>query len=287
MKIIRANNIPATTLLCFSGGFIMNPRFFSIIKNVQLWIAVITTNLIMSASMVINDIYDMEIDRINSPHRPLITGEVSKKVAIGLTVCLIGCAEIISILFLKRGLQNIVHFSVLFVLLYTPFLKRIIFIKNLSCATIVAFSLFFTGLTSFRGENILDDVRFSVLKMVCSLIFCGSFTNEIILDIRDIEGDSSQGIKTVPVIFGKNMSFLICYIFWYFTILMNVYNLAISQSVIVCGVLCMILNPQLGYLYDVFRKNATKDAIKHYLNRSNRTLVLILFYLCGISYKMK
>jgi 4-hydroxybenzoate polyprenyltransferase len=288
LKLIRAKNIPATTFLCFSGGWIMNPSV-RLFQNNHFWISTLITNLIMSASMAINDIFDMEVDRINSPERPLITGEVSKKEAVRYTVGLLGLAEILGIRYLPLVLQYIIHFATIFTLIYTPVLKRILFVKNLSCGVIVAFSLFFTGISSLPNESlilvntILQNPRFPILQTGISLIFSGSVTNEILLDIRDSEGDAKQGILTIPNTFGKMQAFFIVYMTWYITILINTVKMTISQNIVVGGILSMILYPQLVYLHWVYRRRISNEAIQHYLNQSNRTMIFFLFYLCFLS----
>jgi len=41
-----------------------------------------TMFFLMGSAFVVNDLLDIEIDRINAPHKPLITGEMSEKSAI-------------------------------------------------------------------------------------------------------------------------------------------------------------------------------------------------------------
>lgn len=292
LKLIRANNIPATTFLCFSGGFIMNPYFIPLFQNNYFWISTLITNLIMSVNMVINDIFDIEVDRINSPERPLITGEISRKEAIGYTIGLLGLVEAISMCFLNIRSQLIINSAILFTLIYTPILKRILFVKNLSCATIVAFSLFFTGISSFDEKSIflvkdiLQNPRFHILYTAISLIFCGSFTNEILLDIRDSEGDAKQNILTLPNTFGNMNAFFIAYLTWYFSIIINILKMIKYQNVITGGILCMILYPQLIYLQRVYIKRISNKSIQVYLKQSNRTMISMLLYLCIISYRL-
>ena len=90
LKLMRVNSIPPTFLLCFSGGWIINPSLPMLAKSVPFIVSTINTLLITSASMVMNDIYDVKIDRINSPHRPLVNGEVTMKEAYLLTFLLLG-----------------------------------------------------------------------------------------------------------------------------------------------------------------------------------------------------
>ena len=109
LQITRAKSvIPPALLLCFSGGWLMNP---SLIQPLAFYVATIDTILVMSASMVINDIYDIEMDKINSPARPLITGAITKNEAYFTTFLLLITSEYLNIKFLPSNLQPIVHFS--------------------------------------------------------------------------------------------------------------------------------------------------------------------------------
>ena len=67
-------------------------------------------------------------------------------------------------------------------------------------------------------------------------------------------------------------------------IILNILKMIKYQNVVSGGILCTILYPQLVYLEKVVTRKISKDAIQIYLKRSNRTMVLILLYLCVLSY---
>ena len=261
----------------------MNPSILELLKSTPLIISIINIILITSSSMIINDIFDIEIDKINSPNRPLVTGAISKKEAILYSTVLLGICEILSIRFLPRNLRRIIDLSILFILFYTPILKKIVFVKNLSCATVVSFSLFFTGIVTMKLPFSIHPNR-DILISACSIIFSGSLVNEIVLDIRDIEGDSSQGIRTIPVIYGKDRSLLIVYFIWYYTILSNFIYLTYSRNIIISGILLRILYPQLIVVNEIYRNIYLEYPIKQYFSRSNKTMIILLIYLCGLSF---
>jgi 4-hydroxybenzoate polyprenyltransferase len=51
----------------------MHPSFTFLMGSIPFLISSLTTLLVMSSAMVINDIYDLPIDRINHPKRPLVS----------------------------------------------------------------------------------------------------------------------------------------------------------------------------------------------------------------------
>lgn len=188
-KIIRSRNILPTLFLSFTGGYIQKT-----LRTPQFAISTAITALIMSTSMILNDLFDVELDRTNNPRRPLITGEVTKREAITYAASMI-----IAILALKTRLppshlRTITEGAIITITLYTPVLKRIPFVKNLACASLVAFSLFFAG-NSLRPTP--------VLQLATQHLFVGSLYNEILLDMCDKVGDKANGVYTLPVLFGE------------------------------------------------------------------------------------
>ena len=197
-RLIRANNIIPTTLLCTTGGWLANPSLKALFTSPAFYVSTLVTLFIMSASMVINDIFDYPIDRINNPTRPLITGEVSRIEAIVLSAILFISTEILSFLYLPKSLYLILQFAILNVVLYTPILKRIPLIKNLACSGMIAFAPIFTGLSVINANANIE-----LLIILARLVFFGSLQIELLLDICDREGDKINRIRTIPVLFGK------------------------------------------------------------------------------------
>ena len=273
-KIIRPNNILPTLALSFFGGLIINS---SQLKSKQFIVSTINTLLIMSSSMIINDIYDIEIDKINNPERPLITGEVTIKEAILYIIFLLGVAEYLSLKYLKSNLQWIIHFAIIKINIYTPILKKIVLIKNISCALLVSFSIFFTGLSVINLE-LLKNSNFAIFLIALNLVFFGSFTNEIILDIRDYNGDKEQNINTIPTVFGKKFSWIFVNIVLYLNL---IYNNFLLKSIALLYNFIMI--PQLIYLNDIKKCNYSNYSINKYMKQSNYTLFSLLLYLIFLS----
>ena len=80
-------------------------------------ISTINTILIMSSSIIINDLYDINIDKINNPNRPLVSGVVSKTEAIIYTLSLLSSAEYLNIVYLSQSFQWIIHLAILNIIL--------------------------------------------------------------------------------------------------------------------------------------------------------------------------
>ncbi|KAL7510257.1 hypothetical protein ACHAXN_007245 [Cyclotella atomus] len=106
--------------------------------------------------------------------------------------------------------------------LYTVHLKPRTFIKNWSCAGLVALSPVTSGLAAwtvlvdthgFGASNNVVDAVVSLGRMVCSplsylvvALFAGITSREILMDITDYESDGRAGIQTIPVKYGTRVA---------------------------------------------------------------------------------
>ena len=278
LTLIRPQNILPTTVLCFSGGWIMNPSFVNLIKTKSFVIATLSTLLIMSCSMVLNDLFDIAVDKINNPMRPLITGEITKKEAILLSLGLLSIAEILSFVYFPKLLQYIIHAAILNIISYTPIFKKIPIIKNISCASLISFSVIFTGLAA--NVNIMGKIDY--LMTFVRLLFFGSLYNEIILDIRDYDGDKMNGINTIPVIFGKDITLGVLFMITDINILWNTFALYKLYGSAVACILPILCNQLLVNLYFIKKQNYSVNSLAHSIQMSFQSLYSILLYLCII-----
>lgn len=203
LRLIRHKNIAPTLAISVAGGWIANPSPAFLIKPEFLASCAITI-AIMSSSMILNDIADYNIDLVNNPGRPLVNGEITRRRAWFYVAALFAASEFLSVKFFSKTLQRIVHAVLFAVSIYTPVLKRITFIKNLTCASIIGFSIWFAGLTATNGA--IPDKNSELLGIVARLLFMGSLNNEIFLDMRDVEGDRIHNIPTIPVSYGLDFA---------------------------------------------------------------------------------
>lgn len=270
IRLTRPKNIPATIVLGLAGAHIMNP--FSITKT--LAIQCIESTLIMSNSMILNDICDVELDRINNHERPLIKGTIKKEEAIMFSIVLSAITEAINVLYLPKHLRWIIHGALVYIHLYTPVLKKIPVIKNIACAVLVAFSVVFSGLTS--PERVFQSPNRWVLYIMTNAIFGGSWTNEILLDIRDVMGDKANGIRTLATLYGKETAWTIVNMLLYINVWMNTTALVYlgMPSFFYIG----IMVPQFYMLNKVEKNKFSNTSIQTYLNYTTKTMFALLIY---------
>jgi geranylgeranylglycerol-phosphate geranylgeranyltransferase len=229
--------------------------------------------------MIINDIFDLEIDKINNPSRPLVTGQLTKKEAIIYNCLLVGISEFLSLKYLTPKSILYVNLALLNITIYTPILKRILFIKNVSCAFLVSFSLFFAGLANTNGLP-LNHKSNSLLWIAARTIFFGSLFNELLLDMHDYEGDKLNNISTIPVVFGMNTSWVLATIIMKINILWNSLRIMYFFNYHYGMMFLVILSPLLYSLKHIKQTEFFKDSISVAIKNSNAPLFMLLLYLC-------
>ena len=279
LKLVRYKNILPTTLLSFTGGYIIQPSITTLLHNPSFLIGILNTVLIMCSSMIMNDLFDMKVDKINNPKRPLITGQVTFREALVTNIAIIGTIHGLTYTFLSSELRTMIHLAILNITLYTPILKKALFIKNLSCASLVGFSIYFAGLTA-RTFNTPTYLQNQLLDIATRTIFFGSLFNEILLDIRDSPGDLQNGIRTIPNVFGINNALkfakwiLHINVFWNLFHLIQLFHWRTGLIYILC------FTPIFKNLYKTRTEEMTTEMIQKTVNETNMPLFGILLYLC-------
>lgn len=209
------------------------------LRRPQMIIVALALLLTSATSMVVNDYYDARsgVDARNlltqalqksSGHggettyshldKPLATGDVPMVVAkrflsylySALMICLTAVPGVAS--------RLTVVLAAMLTFWYTQHLKPRTWLKNVSCAGLIALSPFTSGsaalhlvLESAGGGNgigvgsSIGPAMASLWRLVLTL-FSGFMSREIIMDVCDYEGDREAGVRTVPVKYGKRFA---------------------------------------------------------------------------------
>ncbi len=150
-------------------------------------LAALATTLISTGGFVINDILDLDIDRINRPDRPLAAGKVSLQTAWALCLgCTLAGMVLAFMVSLAAGL--VATFIALGLFLYSYDLKRRFLTGHLTIAAMGAALLPFGAVVA--GE--ITPVIYSAL-----FVFPAFFAREVLKTVPDYEGDRAAGITNL------------------------------------------------------------------------------------------
>ncbi len=160
---------------------------------------------VSASAMVLNDIFDIEIDKVNAPTRPLPSGRMSKGEAY---LCYFILAFLGLFFSTFTGIDSfLVAFSgILVSALYDYKLKVTGFLGNFSVA-------FATSLPFLYAFTIVDEANPTVL-VFWGMVFLSVLAREIVKDIADIEGDRIKNARTIPLIYGVRRAAQIAFLLY-------------------------------------------------------------------------
>ncbi len=194
LKIMRPSNVFITGLTIFVSVLIFGRNDPNILK--LAFIAGIVGSLIDAGGNIINDFFDVEIDKINKPNRPIPSGLIKRETALSLyfltTISGLGLG-----LLLNKLSLSIALLSAVIIFLYSFKLKRIPLFGNFTVALMTGFAFIFAG-------SVVDNFKDVIFPFLFALLI--NFSREIVKDIEDIEGDLKAGIKTFPILAGVGAS---------------------------------------------------------------------------------
>ncbi len=150
--------------------------------------------LIVGGANVINDVFDIEVDRVNAPDRPLPSALVSTSFARALSLLLFSSGAALSAAIgPAAGLFALAQVGVLTV--YGRYSKKMGLAKNPVFAAYCASVVVFAGVVAGRANGFL-----AVMTACC---FFMMMAMEIVKDIPDAVGDAAAGATTLPIRLGE------------------------------------------------------------------------------------
>lgn len=172
---------------------------------------VLASVLIAAAGYIINDYFDLNIDRINKPGKNVLNTLISRRWAIlwHVVFSFLGVlATALAVSFQKWYLiiANVV--CVLLLWLYSTSFKRRAVIGNLVISLMTAWSvlILFFAKVPFASAFLAGDERtvkfFRVAFLYAGFAFVLSMIREAVKDVEDMEGDRRYGCTTLPIIAG-------------------------------------------------------------------------------------
>jgi len=203
----------------------------------------LTAFLLLAGTMVFNDIQDVQVDRVNSPDRPIPSGRVTIQQAYGLSLVFSALALISS---LVLGLFTFLTALAAFGLMayYNTRGKKTGLLGNAVVSFNVALPFFFGGLA-------VNSLR-PLLFIFFLLAFLANTAREVAKGIADVAGDSSKGIMTIAVTQGPRRASQIVAAFFVVAVLLSFLAPVLDQKVSLFYYPGVVI-ADLGFLYSSYR----------------------------------
>lgn len=228
IKITRPLNCIIAGLSIFLAGYLSNN--YSIILNDMLLLS-LAGIFVTAAGNIINDIYDIEIDKINRPNRPLPSNILSLNFAKIFYSFLILLSIFLSS-FVNIYALIIVIFSNAIIFLYSYKLKSIALVGNFTVS-------FFTGLSFIYGGVAGNYIHLTFLPAFFAFLI--NFIREIVKDCEDLEGDKKLQLKTYPILFGYKNSIKLINFFITILIFSCLYLIYTKKDIYVTFIITIVI----------------------------------------------
>jgi geranylgeranylglycerol-phosphate geranylgeranyltransferase len=209
IRLMRPVNCTMMGFAVLVGAVLASPQLGSL-NWLNILFGFLTGFTFCAAAMVINDYYDRKIDAINEPHRPIPSGIIKPKEALGFVVVLSAVG------FVFAGLVSAVCFvvaaaSLAITATYLTVGKRSGLPGNFLVSACVAIPFIYGSITAI-GTVGLNVVLFA------SMAFLSNTGREITKGIVDVKGDSVEGVKTLAVRFGEKNAAVTAVVFYIFAV---------------------------------------------------------------------
>lgn len=251
IQITRPINFVITFLSVIVAAAICVEGDYQVYKII---LAAFSASFTLSAGNIINDIKDIETDKVSHPKRPLAAGKITVNQAKVEYILLTVIAILLSV-FIKLPALIIVITATVLLFLYSYYFKKVPILGNIIVSLL-------TGLVFIYGGVAVNNPLAAIIPAIFAFLI--NLIREIVKDMQDVEGDLKQGIITFPGKFGFSSSKLLVAELTIVLILFTLYPFITRLYKIEFTILIMaVVNPLLVYnLKILFKDHSSSDLNK-------------------------
>ncbi|QQG47977.1 MAG: geranylgeranylglycerol-phosphate geranylgeranyltransferase [archaeon] len=188
LQLVRPINCAMIGFAVIVGAFVSKPPSTS---GLQLALGFATGFLICAYSMAVNDVYDVEVDRVNMPERPIPSGRLTVGSATRVSIVVLIGGVAASVLSLNPAAVAIALVYAFLSWLYNARAKKAGLAGNLIVASSLAIPFLYGGVVA--GGSVLG----SLLVLMALTSFFAGVGREVVKAMADVEGDSERGVRSV------------------------------------------------------------------------------------------
>lgn len=282
LKLIRYKNLIMVflTMVFVKYGLITSSIKETYLSHFEFLILAISIVMITAGGYIINDIYDIENDRINKINKLFVSVSIPLKNAwySYFISTLVGLILGIYISFTKNLAPHSSYFiiTVLSLFLYSKYLKNTVLIGNILVSTLCALVIYLVYSFDFRINKtvFLEDLSIgsihklqfgqAYIKFYILFSFLTTLVREIIKDIEDINGDLQVKAKTLPIVIGRKRASRVAFFFTgtlFISLIIMIKFLQSNVTFLLFYVLFLLL-PLLYFMYLLWLAKNKKDFSK-------------------------
>ena len=219
-ELMRMKNILLASIATPVGALLALGDFSSITEYPEVILATTSVLFFMGAGNAMNDLRDVDIDRIAHPNRPLARDALSEKEAkrlmISLALLSLGSLVACSLMMDDERTYTLSIYGIvaLLMLSYDSFLE----LKNKGLIGNISISLLVAAVTLY-GASSVGELTNPLIWYVSGVVFFVNLAREIVKDCQDLDADSETRV-TLPMKIGLENSRMVAYVITLFGIVM-------------------------------------------------------------------
>jgi len=192
-------------------------QYQNLLYPVLFYLLTFSSVLIAAAGYIINDYFDLNIDRVNKPDKLVVEKIIKRRWTI-IWHWILSSIGVLLGFYVSWKLRNpVVGLGnlgcVVLLWFYSTTFKRKLLIGNVIISLLTAWVILVLFVCEFRVTGSGDvEVRNMLSRLFKYAIVYGGFAfiislvREVVKDIEDIEGDMRYGCRTMPILWGVNVS---------------------------------------------------------------------------------
>ena len=178
-----------------------------------LFFLIAASVLIAAGGYIINDYFDINIDRVNKPGKMVVEKIIYRRWAILLHIFITTAGVALSFYVSAKTNYLIVLANIVCTMLlwfYSTTFKKKLLSGNIIISALMAWTiivLYFATNTKFYAlQNMLPEIKTAMQRiykfaaLYAGFAFIISLIREVVKDIEDMEGDAKYNCKTMPVV---------------------------------------------------------------------------------------
>jgi len=286
LKLIRYKNLLMVLLTMVLTKYALIPSYLSKgnLSNSEFIFLSLSIILIAAGGYIINDLFDIEADKINKPHKVFVTKTISIKhawisyfllsllgISIGIYISFVKSVGVLSIYFISSSIG---------LFIYSKYLKKLPLVGNLLISLLIPLTIFlvykFDELQILK-RDIINNLFLSIVIFYYLLFaFFSTLIREIIKDIEDIKGDYKVRMKTLPIILGQkrtqNITISLSLLFLFFIFLILSDSISSKRHVITFMTTILALL-SIYFIHNLWSAKTKKQF--HFLSNLMKLIMLI------------
>ena len=219
-ELMRMKNILLASIATPVGALLALGDLTSITNYPEVIFATTSVLFFMGAGNAMNDLRDIEIDRIAHPSRPLAREALSeveaRRITITLAILSLGSLAACCLLMKNEIAYTLTIYGIvaLLMLSYDSFFE----LKNKGLLGNVSISLL-VGAVTLYGASSVGEISNPLIWYVSGVVFFVNLAREIVKDCQDLDADSETRV-TLPMKIGLENSRMVAYVLTLFGIVM-------------------------------------------------------------------